>query len=348
MSRACCTRSGGPATSSAPRAAAPARALARASEAFDRLPIRTRLAGVSALLTFVILCAFAVVIGSLTVHRVRSDFNREVSETAESAARRDAGDAGAVPDQPPNCACSPTPATTPSIRILGIAGDVLAPVPPRGPVARSARAGTEARGSEVATVDGYRVVTALLSVVTERDGVIVSERARDHPVRRPVGPTEATVAPGRAAAAARRARRDRARAARGDADRAAGDEADRRAHLERRGDRAHTRPLRHDPPAAGRRRGGRARAHARRHAPRARRRPQRDGVHARPPAPVRRRRLARAAHAADERAREPRAARGIAATATRARRRARRFAPRSGCAGWWPTCCCWRAATPPA
>ena len=41
-----------------------------------------RLAGVSALLTFVILCAFAVAIGSLTVHRIRADFNREVIDTA--------------------------------------------------------------------------------------------------------------------------------------------------------------------------------------------------------------------------------------------------------------------------
>ena len=29
-----------------------------------------------------ILCGFALVIGSLTVHRIRSDFNREVAETA--------------------------------------------------------------------------------------------------------------------------------------------------------------------------------------------------------------------------------------------------------------------------
>ena len=51
--------------------------------AFDRLPIRTRLAGVSALLTFIILCAFAVTIGSLTVRRIRSDFYREVETTAQ-------------------------------------------------------------------------------------------------------------------------------------------------------------------------------------------------------------------------------------------------------------------------
>jgi two-component system OmpR family sensor kinase len=42
-----------------------------------------RLAGVSALLTFVILCAFAVAVGSLTVHRIRADFNRQVLDTAE-------------------------------------------------------------------------------------------------------------------------------------------------------------------------------------------------------------------------------------------------------------------------
>jgi signal transduction histidine kinase len=59
------------------------RAAGRASASFDRLPIRVRLAGVSALLTFVILCAFAVAIGSLTVHRIRADFNRQVADTAK-------------------------------------------------------------------------------------------------------------------------------------------------------------------------------------------------------------------------------------------------------------------------
>jgi two-component system, OmpR family, sensor kinase len=54
----------------------------RLSGAFDRLPIRMRLAGVSALMTFVILCTFAVVVGGLTVRRIRSDFNRQVEQTA--------------------------------------------------------------------------------------------------------------------------------------------------------------------------------------------------------------------------------------------------------------------------
>jgi two-component system OmpR family sensor kinase len=80
MSPACYTPSEEPATSFA-------RSLRRGAErlsgSFDRLPIRVRLAGVSALLTFVILCVFAIAIGSLTVHRIRADFNREVQETAE-------------------------------------------------------------------------------------------------------------------------------------------------------------------------------------------------------------------------------------------------------------------------
>ncbi len=60
--------------------------VSRVSAAFDRLPIRTRLALASALLTFVILCGFALVVGSLTVHRIRSDFNSEVTASADELA----------------------------------------------------------------------------------------------------------------------------------------------------------------------------------------------------------------------------------------------------------------------
>ena len=62
------------------------RGVARISELFDRLPIRTRLAGVSALLTFTILCAFALVVGSLTVHRIRTNFDREVAVAGDNIA----------------------------------------------------------------------------------------------------------------------------------------------------------------------------------------------------------------------------------------------------------------------
>jgi two-component system, OmpR family, sensor kinase len=83
VSPASCTRSGEPATSSAPSLPPSLRrASERISASFDRLPIRVRLASVSALLTFVILCAFALAIGSLTVQRIRGDFNHDVLETA--------------------------------------------------------------------------------------------------------------------------------------------------------------------------------------------------------------------------------------------------------------------------
>jgi two-component system OmpR family sensor kinase len=58
----------------------------RIANRFDRLPIRVRLAGVSALLTFTILCAFALAVGSLTVHRIRTNFNREVAVSAGNLA----------------------------------------------------------------------------------------------------------------------------------------------------------------------------------------------------------------------------------------------------------------------
>jgi signal transduction histidine kinase len=58
----------------------------RLSGPFDRLPIRTRLAAASALLTFAILCSFAVVVGALTAHRLRSDFDHQVAHTDEKLA----------------------------------------------------------------------------------------------------------------------------------------------------------------------------------------------------------------------------------------------------------------------
>jgi signal transduction histidine kinase len=51
---------------------------------FDRISIRWRLALVSAGLTFLILCAFAALFGSLTSSRLRSDF---VNDTADAASR---------------------------------------------------------------------------------------------------------------------------------------------------------------------------------------------------------------------------------------------------------------------
>jgi two-component system, OmpR family, sensor kinase len=50
----------------------------------ERVPIRWRLAGTSALLTLVILCVFAVAIGTLTASRIRSDFNHQTQLQASN------------------------------------------------------------------------------------------------------------------------------------------------------------------------------------------------------------------------------------------------------------------------
>jgi two-component system OmpR family sensor kinase len=47
--------------------------------ALRRIPIRWRLAGTSALLTLVILCAFSIAVGELTVRRIRSDFDNQIA-----------------------------------------------------------------------------------------------------------------------------------------------------------------------------------------------------------------------------------------------------------------------------
>ena len=57
------------------------------SSAYRRLPIRWRLAGGSALLTMVILCGFAVIVGVLTTQQIESDFNRQVAGAADELER---------------------------------------------------------------------------------------------------------------------------------------------------------------------------------------------------------------------------------------------------------------------
>ncbi len=60
------------------------RSAARATfSAYKSLPIRWRLAGGSAVLTFVILASFAVIVGVLTTRQVQSQFNDEVRSAAD-------------------------------------------------------------------------------------------------------------------------------------------------------------------------------------------------------------------------------------------------------------------------
>ena len=55
---------------------------------FGRLSIRWRLAAISALLTFAILCAFASVIGEITARRIRAEFTRGIIATTNDLASR--------------------------------------------------------------------------------------------------------------------------------------------------------------------------------------------------------------------------------------------------------------------
>jgi two-component system, OmpR family, sensor kinase len=171
-------------------AGALARAVGRASAAFDRLPIRVRLAGVSALLTFVILCAFAIGIGSFTVHRVRSDFNRQVSDTANQLPSQlnikvaTSGLNRSVTIEPALAAYA-APADHAIVRIFTLGGTVVAQEPSHAP-----SLGTPS--AQPKTVNGYRVIS--------RVG-IVRESGSEEPIGqviiqygRKVSDTEATVA----------------------------------------------------------------------------------------------------------------------------------------------------------
>ncbi len=128
----------------------------RVTAAFDRLPIRTRLAGVSALLTFTILCAFAVAIGSLTVRRIRSDFNREVETTAQQLPKqlsiRVNPSTYKIESIVPPLEDLVTPPHSAVIRVLTLGGVTVEKAPSSAP-----NLGTPS--DDPHTVAGYRVVS---------------------------------------------------------------------------------------------------------------------------------------------------------------------------------------------
>jgi signal transduction histidine kinase len=148
-----------------------------------------RLAGVSALLTFVILCGFAVAIGSLTVHRIRSDFNRQVLQTAE---RLDAElgierviepSTGSVKLRTsPSLAYFANRADDAVIRILSLDGAVVAQEPTKAP-----SLGLPQRNPT--NVNGYRVVSRRAEVVEDGEPI----GAVDLQYAQGVSATEATV-----------------------------------------------------------------------------------------------------------------------------------------------------------
>jgi signal transduction histidine kinase len=167
----------------------------RATTSFDRLPIRVRLAGVSALLTLIILCAFAVAIGSLTVHRIRSDFNRQVIDAANQLPSQlsikvtglgggASGNYRFVDIQPPLSDFA-SPANHAVIRIFTLGGSVVAMEPASAPPLGVPRAVPD-------TVNGYRVVSRFAGV-----HIAGSEAAVGHVIiqyGQRASDTEATVA----------------------------------------------------------------------------------------------------------------------------------------------------------
>ncbi|HEY3866468.1 MAG TPA: HAMP domain-containing sensor histidine kinase [Solirubrobacteraceae bacterium] len=154
---------------------------------FDRLPIRVRLAGVSALLTFVILCGFAVAVGSLTVRRIRSDFNSQVAETASQlpsqlSIKVNPSTFQIVGIDPPLQDLA-EPEGSAVIRILALGGAVIAETskaPSLGPASLQPR-----------NVDGYRVLShpadVYIASTGERVGQVYVQYGRS------VSDTEATV-----------------------------------------------------------------------------------------------------------------------------------------------------------
>ena len=142
-----------------------------------------RLAGVSALLTFVILCAFALAIGSLTVHRIRADFNRQVSETGtELGYTRIRFSSGKL--ETPLVDFTTSHAI---VKVLSVAQHILVQEPASAP-----SLGTPNLQEEL-TVNGYRVIS---HVATVRLVLPNGEEERGHAIiqyGRPVGPTEQTV-----------------------------------------------------------------------------------------------------------------------------------------------------------
>jgi two-component system, OmpR family, sensor kinase len=146
-----------------------------------------RLAGVSALLTFVILCGFAVAVGSLTVRRIRSDFNSQVAATASQlpsqlSIKVNPSTFQIVGIDPPLRDLA-QPAGTAVIRILALGGAVIAETekaPSLGPASLHSR-----------NVNGYRVLSHPADVYLASTGARVGQVYVQY--GRSVSETEATV-----------------------------------------------------------------------------------------------------------------------------------------------------------
>jgi signal transduction histidine kinase len=140
------------------------------SGAFDGLPIRVRLAGVSALLTLVILCAFALLVGALAVRRVRADFDRQVTQTAEGLTSRLGiylDSSSRVLTDPPLDRIAGVPEGS-VIKLFTIAGAPIAHVPRNAPSLGTPHATLQ-------TVGGYRVISRLAPIHVGDNGPQIGE-----------------------------------------------------------------------------------------------------------------------------------------------------------------------------
>jgi signal transduction histidine kinase len=152
------------------------------------LPIRVRLAGVSASLTFVILCVFALAIGEQTVHRIRADFNRQVADTAEQlpsqlSIKVDPATFRIVAIEPPlSDLVSPNHSV---IRVLTLGGTTVAQAPTKAPPLGTPQARPR-------TYHGYRVITREATVSINGSGATIGHVFVQY--GRPVSDVEATVA----------------------------------------------------------------------------------------------------------------------------------------------------------
>ena len=275
-----------------------------------RLPVKLKLAVVTAALTFGILCLFAVVIGAVAEQRIRAGFDDDLRATAADLVRpprRRALDTTARPRRPgrargrratPRCGCStangeviyPQPASPPLAHAVeGISTSATTAWcrgRSRSPATHAGRRFGAARStSPVATVLGYVQYAKPQSSVdrtVNRVRLFLAFGVLGGTLLAFLGGLFVAQRAMRPIAGLTRAAREVARTRDPDVTLPkprANDEVS---------DLAHT---------------------LRGHAPRAERRARRDRGHARPPARVRGRRLARAAHAAHQHPGQPRAAR---------------------------------------
>jgi two-component system, OmpR family, sensor kinase len=137
----------------------------------------------------VILCAFAVAIGSFTVHRIRADFNRQVADTAIQLAsqlkiRVIKPGSGRVAIEPPLAAFA-SPADHAVVRILTLGGSVLTQEPKTAPSLGNPEV-------QPRTVHGYRVLSRSGFVHVAGTGEPIGEVIVQYGRR--ISDTEATVA----------------------------------------------------------------------------------------------------------------------------------------------------------